>query len=105
MTISDGLTLVTLIVATISMLLSCIALWPQSKKVLSFARDVVLWMVAVFVFVGVATLGWRHYRVHYQPPSVTPPEAAWQSEPGVVETSLQRRPIGQDPAYWRRDEY
>lgn len=93
MTMSDGLTLVTLIVATISMLLSCIALWPQSKQTLSFVRDIVLWMVLVFVFVGLATLGWRHFRVHYQPRSPSPASDAWENDPAVSEASFLKPPL------------
>ena len=91
MTTSDGLTLFTLVVATISMMLSCVALWPQSRKALSFARDVVLWLLVIVAFVGVSTLGWRHFRVNYQrrpPPSVL--EAA-PGQPALIETSYVRR--------------
>ena len=95
MTLSDGLTLVTLVVATISMLLSCIALWPQSRQMLSFVRDVVLWLVLVFVFVAVATLGWRHYRVQYQLRNQPQSRDAWGTLPAGTpsnypEPSVQR---------------
>jgi hypothetical protein len=98
MTMSDGLTLVTLIVATISMLLSCIALWPQSKQMLSFVRDVVLWMVLVFIFVGAATLGWRHYRVYYQRRLPSPPTDVWETDPAVIDANYSQPLVSTTPA-------
>ncbi len=90
MTTSDLFTFVTLVVASISMLLSCIALWPQSRQTLSFVRDVVLWTTLVFVFVGMATLGWRHFRVNYRPRLQPQSTAAWETDPTLIETSFSQ---------------
>ena len=60
-TASDGLTIVTLVMAIISMSLSCMALWPQWKDSLAMVRDVVLWMAMVAVLVAVVTVSWNRY--------------------------------------------
>lgn len=116
MTASDGLTLCTLIVATISMALSCMALWPHSRKALSHVRDFLLWVIAVFAIVGFSTLAWRHFRLNYQVRPRTIQEEYWaaearQAEVGVIETSLRRYPSTQAPStaptseYWPTDRY
>ena len=69
MSTSDGLTIVTLIVASFSMLLSSLALWPQWRHALAFLRDIVLWVTLVAIVVGAATMGWRHYRVSNRAPA------------------------------------
>ena len=104
MAFSDGLTLITLAVATISMVLSCVALWPQSRQMLSFVRDVVLWLVLVFVFVAVATLGWRHYRVHYQSKTPPPSTGTWgRTQPAGVSSGYPTsspQPAAADSLAW-----
>ena len=102
MTTSDFLTLVTLVLASVSLLLSSIALWPQSRQVLSLVRDVVLWMVLVFVFVGIATVGWRHFRVYYQPRILPQSADAWGKDPAggdsaMIEVQLSPTPSAADP--------
>ena len=66
MALVHNLTLITLVVATMSMLLSAMALWPQWKHGLAFIRDAVLWTALVVVVIGVATIGWRNYRISNQ---------------------------------------
>ncbi len=73
---SDGLTIVTLVVASISMLLSCLALWPQWRHALAFLRDIILWAALLFLVVGAATLGWRYHRLSNRPPAV--PAEPWE---------------------------
>lgn len=81
MNTSDGLTIVTLIVASISMLLSSLALWPQWRNALAFLRDIVLWLILVFIVVGAATMGWRHYRVSNRVPAI--PADRWEQSANV----------------------
>ena len=76
MSTSDGLTIVTLIVASISMLLSSLALWPQWRHALAFLRDIALWVTLVFVVVGAATMGWRYLRVSNRAPAA--PVDRWE---------------------------
>ena len=81
MNTSNGLTIVTLIVAAISMLLSSLALWPQWRHALAFLRDIVLWMTLMFIVVGAATMGWRYYRVSNRAPAV--PADHWEQSTNV----------------------
>lgn len=69
-TVTEGLTIVTLVMAIISMALSSLALWPQWKDSLAVIRDVVLWMALVIFLVAVATLGWKRYAT--TPPAPRP---------------------------------
>ena len=62
-TATEGLTIVTMIVAIISMSLSCMALWPQWKDKVAKARDMVLWMALVAVVVAAVTMAWNRYAV------------------------------------------
>jgi uncharacterized membrane protein YfcA len=55
MTPSEGLTVVTLVVAIISMMLSVIALWPHWKDSMAVVRDGVLWIALIAVVIGVVT--------------------------------------------------
>ena len=71
-TVMEGLTIITLIMASISMLLSSMALWPQWKSSLAALRDAVLWMALVFVIVVAVTFGWKHYASSPAKPSSTP---------------------------------
>jgi uncharacterized membrane protein YdbT with pleckstrin-like domain len=63
-TATEGLTIATLIVALISMVLSCMALWPQWKDKVAKVRDMVLWMALVAVVVAVVTMAWNRYADH-----------------------------------------
>lgn len=56
---TDSLMIATLIMSIVSMILSCMALWPQCKDGLVVVRDRVLWIALVAVVVGGATLAWR----------------------------------------------
>lgn len=71
MTATEGLTVVTLVVALISMLLSCMALWPQWKDSLAVVRDTVLWMAVVVVLVAAATVSWNWCASRPSTPSST----------------------------------
>ena len=59
--VSEGLTIATMIMAIISMVLSCMALWPQWKDKVAKVRDMVLWMALVAVVVAVVTMAWNRY--------------------------------------------
>ena len=76
--------MVTLILASISMLLSTLALWPQWRNALAFLRDIVLWATLVFIVVGVATMGWRYHRVSNRAPDV--PNDRWEQSANVPPT-------------------
>ncbi len=102
MEISDGLTIVTLVVASISMILSSIALWPRSREALSFVRDVTLWVIFLFVFVGAATLGWRQYRLANRDFENAVQTEHWPGEPKVIEANyVPPRPM--PSPYWDRN--
>lgn len=62
LTLTEGLTLATLVLAIISMTMSIMVLWPQCRHGMAAVRDVVLWMALVFVVVGALTVGWRRVR-------------------------------------------
>jgi len=55
MTPTDGLTIVTLVMAIISMILSSIALWPHWKDSLAVVRDGVLWIALILIVVFVVS--------------------------------------------------
>ena len=70
-TATEGLTIATMVMAMISMILSCMALWPQWKDKVAKVRDMVLWMALVAVLVAVATVAWNRYaRPRFAAPSV-----------------------------------
>jgi hypothetical protein len=57
--VEQPLTVIALIAAIVSMVLSSIALWPQWKHGLSVVRDLVLWAALVFVVVMVLNVRTR----------------------------------------------
>ena len=59
---SESLNLATLIVALMSMTLSCMALWPQCRDGVALIRDAILWAALIAVVVGATTLGWRSFQ-------------------------------------------
>lgn len=64
MTPIEGLMVVTLIVAILSMTLSVIALWPKWKESLAMVRDGVLWIALIALVIGVATAALKRDRAN-----------------------------------------
>ena len=62
MEFKDGLTVVTLVTATVALAMSCMALWPHCKGGLAVIRDALLWFVLVVVVTVFGFAGWRHAR-------------------------------------------
>jgi large-conductance mechanosensitive channel len=71
--VEQPLTVIALLAAIVSMVLSSIALWPQWKHGLSVVRDFVLW--AALVFVVVIVLNAQARRPQDAAAPATPPEA------------------------------
>ncbi len=61
---TDTLVKLALFASVISMVFSCAALWPHSRRGVSSLRDVVLWSVGVFLMTGGATVAWNYLQLH-----------------------------------------
>lgn len=56
----EVLTLVTLVMAIVSMSISSLALLPHVKPGLAVVRDAVLWGAMVAIFLAILVVGWHH---------------------------------------------
>lgn len=78
----EVLTTITLIIASVSMVLSSLALLPHLRPGAAMLRDAILWAALVVVFVSMVGLGWRYWSEHVpqhdlsQSPPASVPAAA-----------------------------